>query len=191
MIPSQGLVFEDCDTDNHKDCQWDNFLDDLKLDQWKWTAVYFRTDSVCWNHKWIFTTHNSFFTHYQNLIFGPHSVRTGKSIWIFDEAVKLYSGSVLCLDNCVIKGSDKLFDNLFKNSNARTEKASTTDGRQKNIYIYGLGNAILDGGEPIPFGENTRKPTDPPVFSVSPIHLHNVSDFEIKNIKSSTSVTGV
>jgi len=109
--------------------------------------------------------------------------RTGENVWIFDEAVQLYSGSTICLDNCVIKGSPDLFDNLFKNSNARTERASMQEGRQSNICIYGLGNAILDGGEPIPFGENTRKPDDPPVFAVSPIHFHNVSDFSIKNIK--------
>lgn len=109
--------------------------------------------------------------------------RTGNNVWVFDEAVKLHSGSVICLDNCVIKGSEDLFDNLFKNSNARTEKAMYTEGKQSNICIYGLGNATLDGGTPISFNEQTRKPGDPPVFTVSPIHFHNVSDFCIKNIK--------
>lgn len=109
--------------------------------------------------------------------------RTGSNIWVFDEAVKLYTGSVICLDNCVIRGSENLFDNLFKNSNARTEKALKAEGRQSNICIYGLGNAILDGGAPISFSEDTRRPEDPPIFIVSPIHFHNVSDFCIKNIK--------
>lgn len=109
--------------------------------------------------------------------------RTGKPVWIFEEAVKLYSGSVICLDNCMIKCGANLFDNLFKNSNARTEEALRPEGMQKDICIYGLGNAVLDGGEPIDFSEKTRKPGDPFVFSVSPIHFHNVTGFSIKNIK--------
>lgn len=109
--------------------------------------------------------------------------RTGEPVWVFEEAVKLYSGSVICLDNCIIRGGAELFDNLFKNSNARTEFALTEEGQQKDICIYGLGNAVLDGGVPIPFSEKTWKPGDPFIFSVSPIHFHNVTGFSIKNIK--------
>ena len=74
------------------------------------------------------------------------NARTGKDIWILPRAIRLYSGSTVILDNCHLRLADGAFDNIFKNSIARTEEAALVENRQYDICIAGMGNAVLDGG---------------------------------------------
>ena len=73
--------------------------------------------------------------------------RTGKAIWNISEAIKLYTGSAVYLDNCHLRLADGVFCNIFINSHLYTEKALDIKGRQFDIRISGFGNAVLDGGE--------------------------------------------
>ena len=44
------------------------------------------------------------------------NMRTGKCLWNIERAIRLHSGSVICLDNCVLRQADGMFDNIFVNS---------------------------------------------------------------------------
>ena len=46
-----------------------------------------------------------------------YNERTGEPIWIISRAIKLYSGSVVYLDNCHLRQADNVIENIFKNSN--------------------------------------------------------------------------
>ncbi len=62
--------------------------------------------------------------------------RTGKSIWIIEDTVKLHSGSVLILQNAHLRLADGVVCNMFSNY----------DESNSDITIKGVGRAILDGG---------------------------------------------
>ncbi len=74
------------------------------------------------------------------------NARTNEPLWEIDTAIELHSGSVVYLDNCHLRLADGVFCNIFKNSHARTPQGLTPAGRQYDIRILGLGNAVLDGG---------------------------------------------
>ena len=109
--------------------------------------------------------------------------RTGECVWNITRAIKLYSGSVICLDNCILRQADGVFDNIFVNSNLGTPEGFTREGRQKDIKIYGLGNATLDGGIPNGITEHTQGKDDRPVIYNSMINFLNVERFLIENIR--------
>lgn len=75
-----------------------------------------------------------------------HNARTGKDIWIISRAIRLHTGSVICLDNCHLRQADGVYQNIFINSNHGTPLGYTREGRQYDICIFGVGNALLDGG---------------------------------------------
>jgi len=110
--------------------------------------------------------------------------RTGKCIWNIERAIKLYSGSVICLDNCTLRQADDIFDNIFVNSNLGTELGFTREGRQYNIKIYGLGNALLDGGLHNGITELTQRGTDKkPVIFNSVFNFLNAERISIENVR--------
>jgi len=108
-----------------------------------------------------------------------HNQRTGKPLWEFPRSVKLYSGSVIFLDNCHIRQADESFDNLFKNQYCRTEDAKNPANRQYDIRICGLGRAVLDGGNHNGVTELNYKRNP---FHNCLIHFHNVERFVVENI---------
>ena len=123
--------------------------------------------------------------------------RTGKKIWILDRAVKLHSGSVICLHNCHLRLAEQAFDNIFKNDTARTEAALRVENRTYDVHIYGVGNAVLDGGDHNGLVErnsiSAKNPTMPmgPLGNILPyraivntaIHFHNAERIRIENIR--------
>ena len=75
------------------------------------------------------------------------NARTGEGIWIIDEAVLLPSDIEVILDNCHLKLADGIYDNIFRNANIYDRDRNFINlGRQRNIHIKGIGNAIIDGG---------------------------------------------
>lgn len=82
----------------------------------------------------------------ETVIIPRYNARTGKNIWNIERAIRLHTGSVICLNNCVLRQADGVFENIFINSNQETPDLYTREGRQYDIKIYGLGNALLDGG---------------------------------------------
>lgn len=112
------------------------------------------------------------------------NVRTGSCVWNIDRAIRLHTGSVICLDNCILRQSDGMFDNMFVNSNLDTDECYTREGRQSDIKIYGLGNAVLDGGVHNGKTEFTQKGED--VRSVlynSMFNFVNTERITIENLR--------
>ena len=110
--------------------------------------------------------------------------RTGKCLWNIDRVINLYSGSVICLDNCHIRHADAMMENLFKNSNNGTPLGFTHEGRQYDIKIYGIGNALLDGGTHNGLTEKTQnEPGMPWVLNNCMFNFLNVERVAIENIR--------
>ena len=75
-----------------------------------------------------------------------YNARTGKNIWTISRAIRLHTGSTVCLNNCHLQQADGVYQNIFINSNHGSALGYTREGRQYDIYIYGRGAALLDGG---------------------------------------------
>lgn len=111
------------------------------------------------------------------------NARTGRDLWEFKRSVRLHSGSTVMLDNCHIRHADESFDNLFKNDTCRTEDACEVSNRQYDIYICGIGHAVLDGGNHNGVTEHNYKEKNmPPVYFNCAVHFHNVERFSVENI---------
>ncbi len=109
--------------------------------------------------------------------------RTGGRVYELTRAIELPSNTTVCIDNCVLRQADSSFDNIFRNANARTEAALSVEGTQENIHIYGIGDAVLDGGNPNGLTEYTWREMGRSIYGNCPIHLQNVRDFSVRNIK--------
>ena len=110
--------------------------------------------------------------------------RTGKNVWEIERAIKLYSGSTVCLENCTLRQADGVYENIFKNSNNGTPLGFTREGRQKDIRIFGVGNAVLDGGNHNGLTEVTQKePGMPWVISNCMFNFLNVERVHIENLR--------
>lgn len=109
--------------------------------------------------------------------------RTNNPEWIFEKAVLLPSDIEIILDNCYIKQADGIFDNVFRNENFYAENTNEKEAQQKNIIIRGIGNAVIDGGNPNGLVEKTsEKDGYPHIRCNNTILLHNICDFLIDNI---------
>ena len=110
--------------------------------------------------------------------------RRGDSIWIFDEAVLLPSDIEVILDNCHIRLADGVMDNVFRNENMYDrERNFINRGRQHNIYIKGIGNAILDGGNHNGLLELNAGKRGLRMDANNFILFHNVEGFSIENLE--------
>lgn len=113
-----------------------------------------------------------------------HNLRTGKDYWSITEAIELHTGSVIVLSNACLRLADGVYCNIFKNSNGRKEVAKTSQGRQYDIRIIGIGNAALDGGNHNGLTEKTQLSNGlPSIIKNTSIHFHNVERFSIENLR--------
>lgn len=112
------------------------------------------------------------------------NLRTNKPEWIVDKAILLPDDIQIVLDNCYIRQADGCFDNVFRNENLFELPGIKPPLRQQhNIHITGIGNAVIDGGEPNGLSEHTsRKDGFPYIYQNNTILLHNVDNFVIENI---------
>ncbi len=111
------------------------------------------------------------------------NLRTGQDIWILPRAVLLHTGTQIYLDNCHLRQADGIFDNMFRNENARTDAAKTRAGRQYDIGIYGLGHAVLDGGNHNGLVErNANKDGRPRIIVNTMMHFHNCERIVLENL---------
>ena len=112
------------------------------------------------------------------------NARTGEPRWDIDSAILLPSDIHIVLDNCYMRQTDGSFDNVFRNENIYTDGFATADGEQRNIFITGIGNAVIDGGTPNGLTEKTsEKDGNPHIIWNNTILLHNIDGFAIENIK--------
>ncbi|NLD87463.1 MAG: hypothetical protein GX633_04320 [Clostridiales bacterium] len=120
----------------------------------------------------------------EKVIIPRRNLRTGEDIWRIPRAVKLYTGSAVIIDSARLRQTDDSFDNIFKNSFARTEAGKKLENRQYDITIEGIGDAILDGGNHNGLVERNQNSDGRPYVIVnSPIHLVNCERIRVKNLK--------
>jgi len=120
----------------------------------------------------------------ETVIIPKRNNRTKNDIWIIDRSIKLYTRSVICIDNAHLRLADKVYSNIFKNSNINTKNGQMIKGRQYDISIYGLGNAILDGGMHNGLVEKNENTDNRPSVKKNTMMLFsNVERIKIKNIR--------
>ena len=138
------------------------------------------TDSKSINNAIRFAVENNI----GKVIIPQINARTGKAGWDVDTAILLPSNIHIVLDNCYIRQVDGTFDNVFRNENMYSEGFATAEKEQRNIFITGIGNAVIDGGEPNGLTEKTSlKDGNPHIIWNNTVLLHNVDGFAIENIK--------
>lgn len=138
------------------------------------------TDSKSINNAIRFAVENNI----GKVIIPQINARTGKAGWDVDTAILLPSNIHIVLDNCYIRQVDGTFDNVFRNENMYSEGFATAKKEQRNIFITGIGNAVIDGGEPNGLTEKTSlKDGNPHIIWNNTVLLHNVDGFAIENIK--------
>ena len=110
--------------------------------------------------------------------------RTGESKWTITKAIRLHTGSSVCLEGCHIVQAEGVFQNIFTNSNFGTPAAYTKEGTQSDIHIYGVGGVLLDGGNPVTeLTEATHSKNGlPHVTQNSMFNFINVERIKIENI---------
>lgn len=113
-----------------------------------------------------------------------YNLRTGKDYWSITRAIELHTGSVIVLYNSCLRLANGVYCNIFKNSNGRKEIAKTSNGRQYDIRITGIGNAVLDGGDHNGLTEKTQLINGlPHIIENTSIHFHNVERIAVENLK--------
>ncbi|MBN2293259.1 MAG: hypothetical protein JXM70_12585 [Pirellulales bacterium] len=70
---------------------------------------------------------------------------SASNTWLLDSAILVRDNTVLELNNCHIKLSDRCRDNMIRSANCGL---GITDIRpMKHVYIYGVGNVLLEGSD--------------------------------------------
>jgi len=116
--------------------------------------------------------------------------RTGEPLWVIDKVILLPSDMTVILDGCHLRLADGVRENIFRNKNAWTAVGNTLEGEQHDIRIIGVGNAVLDGGEPNGMCEQLHR--DDPISNPHMHHnlllfLHNVRHFEVRGFRCTDS----
>ncbi len=73
-----------------------------------------------------------------------YNAANGSCVWELESSILLPDNFTLLLDNCYIRMADGTFCNAICNKNCYAEH--TEENIQHNIYIKGIGHAVLDGG---------------------------------------------
>lgn len=103
--------------------------------------------------------------------------------WEFDRSVILRSDITVELDNCHLRMADDVYANFFRTANIYTENGLDISEEYRNIRIIGIGNAVLDGGNPNDLSEQTQlKDGKPAVRCNTPILFFNVRYFVVENL---------
>ncbi len=108
--------------------------------------------------------------------------RTGECRWDIDEAIILPSEIHIVLDNCYLRQVDGCFDNVFRNCGDEDELEHTVKAETRDIYITGIGNAVIDGGESNGLTEATFREMGIPIRKNNMILLYNVRNFRIEHL---------
>lgn len=119
-----------------------------------------------------------------NVVIPRFNRRTNKNGWSIDKTILLPSDMTIILDNCHLRLADGVFENIFRNSNTFTNLNKTSKGKQCNLRIKGIGNALLDGGESNGLIEpNSCQNGYPHIYYNHLIELHNVENAVIEDIR--------
>ncbi len=111
------------------------------------------------------------------------NARTNGLFWEIEQSILLPSNMTVILEDAHLIMADDAMCNFFRNEYAYTEKALTQPGRQHNITICGIGNAVLDGGKTNGLDETTSLKNGYPHVSLNtPIFFLNVTQFAVENL---------
>ncbi|MBP3381409.1 MAG: hypothetical protein J6L00_02080 [Clostridia bacterium] len=108
--------------------------------------------------------------------------RTGVCRWDIDKAIILPSEIHIVLDNCYLRQADGCFDNVFRNCGEEDALDHSADSEMHDIYITGIGNAVIDGGESNGLTEATFREMNIPIRKNNMILLYNVRRFRIEHL---------
>ena len=118
------------------------------------------------------------------VVIPPLNRARGENKWVIEKAIKLPSDISVVIDNAYLVMADGVFENMFINENLRTSEGRMRAGRQKNITIEGIGNAILSGGNYNGLSEETSGTAFYPHVSFNNIILFSgVYSFAVRNLK--------
>lgn len=74
-----------------------------------------------------------------------HSAEGDRDLWLLDEAILVPSGTILEMNDCHVRLSDRCRDNMIRSANCGL---GITDIQPLHgVHIYGVGNAVLEGAE--------------------------------------------
>lgn len=110
------------------------------------------------------------------------NARTKCCRWDIDQAIILPSDIQIVLDNCYLRQADGCFDNVFRNSGEENALDHTLDSEMHDIHIIGIGNAVIDGGEPNGLTESTCQEMGLSMRKNNMILLYNVRNFSIQHL---------
>jgi len=108
--------------------------------------------------------------------------RTGACRWDIDEAIILPSEMHIVLDNCYLRQSDGCFDNVFRNCGEEDTLDHSVESETHDIYITGIGKAVIDGGISNGLTETTFREMGIPIRKNNMILLYNIRNFAIEHI---------
>ena len=121
---------------------------------------------------------------YDKAIIPKLNKRTNEALWVIDETISLPSDIELVIDNANLVMADDTFCNMIANENYLNGKSVNAEDFQKNIYITGVGNAIIDGGKYNGLSEfNHSRDGRPPIRVNTPIMFVNCENVHIDGIK--------
>ena len=104
--------------------------------------------------------------------------------WEIDRTILLPSNITIILDDCHLRLKDGVYENIFRNENMYRPDTYSLDQEQHDIYIYGRGNATLDGGSSNGLTEKTSgKNGLPHVRANHLILLHNVNGYVLEGVR--------
>ena len=113
--------------------------------------------------------------------------RDGSNVWVIGEAIKLPSDMTVYIDNCTLRLADGVYSNIFCNETAYNETLTAAQ-EQRNIKIIGIGNAVLDGGNPNGLTESTAEKNGlPHIIYNTLVFMRNVNGLEIRDLKTKDS----
>lgn len=119
----------------------------------------------------------------QTVVIPARNERTGEKMWVLERAVKLHSGSAVCLENAHLRLADGAVDSLFKNDTARTGQAARPENRQHDICLFGVGSAVLDGGRHNGVIERNEAQTGHRALENTLVHFQNVERVRVENLR--------
>lgn len=103
--------------------------------------------------------------------------------WEFSRSVLLRSNITVELDNCRLRMADDVYANFFRTANLYTDNGLDISEEYENIRIIGIGNAVLDGGNPNDLSELTQlKDGRPTARCNTPVLFFNVRYFVVENL---------
>jgi hypothetical protein len=68
-----------------------------------------------------------------------------RDVWLLDSAILVQDNTILELNNCHIKLSDRCRDNMIRSANCGLGVANIRPMSQ--VHIYGVGNVLLEGAD--------------------------------------------